>query len=326
MEEKRPLNVWVLYGGHSSERDVSIRSGKGVMAALERRNFNVSGFDVNPANLSELPWLEKKPDIVFLGLHGSFGEDGAIQGFLEANQVPYVGSGVLSSALCFHKGFAKQVLRSAGIPVPHSYDFSGEEHFLNEDRAGRLPSDFFQRRWFIKPAQEGSTIGIERFDPALLEKGEDLREVFLKKFAHSHKFCSDVLVEEWVDGVECSTPIVGGRATPTVEIRPKSEFYDYESKYTSGMTEYICPATVGEADLDLMSQMALQSFYELKCADYARIDFIVGKQGPVVLEMNTLPGMTETSLLPKSLEAEGIEYDELVASLVLSSYQRQNRS
>jgi len=306
MITKKPSSVWVLYGGSSQEREVSLKTGAGVLAALKEKGFEAKGFDVRPGQLMSLPWENSKPDIVFIALHGHFGEDGALQGFLEAQGVAYVGSGVMSSAICFHKGFSKYVLNVAGVSVPKSFDFAGEEHFLAETRRGTLPLDFYEKKWFIKPAQEGSTIGIERYDPSLIEPFNREAE-FYRKFQVSVKYCKDVLVEEWIEGAEVTVPIFEGRAMPSVEIRPKSKFYDYGSKYTAGETEYICPAELNEYQLQEIADMSIQAFHALKCSDYGRVDLMVSKNKAYVLEMNTLPGMTPTSLLPKSAAVAGMD-------------------
>jgi len=317
----RPKNVWVLYGGSSREREVSLKTGAGVAAALEKRNFSVKLIDVRPEMLDSLPWSEK-PDIVFIALHGHFGEDGVIQGYLESRKVPYVGSGVLASSVSFHKGFTKAILIQEKIPTPAAVDFHDESHFLEEERTGRLGASFFEKSWFLKPAQEGSTIGIERykFDQIPSDKR---RETFFKMLQSAFTFCKDVVVEEWVEGAEITVPVFEGRALPAIEIRPKSKFYDYQSKYTVGATEYLCPAPMSE-DLALeVGALAVRTFHALKCQDYGRVDFILGRSGPVVLEMNTLPGMTPTSLLPKSAAHAGMSYEDFVEKLVCLSYSRQ---
>jgi D-alanine-D-alanine ligase len=320
----RPQKVWVLYGGDSKERDVSIKTGQGVLAALLAKGFEAQGFDILPETLDALPWSER-PDIVFVGLHGHFGEDGAIQGYLESKKIPYVGSGVLSSALSFHKGFTKSVLLHSGIPTPHYFDVNGEDHFFENERSGRLGEDFYERSWFIKPAQEGSTIGIERFRSELYAPDKK-RQTFIEMLHSALKFCQDIVVEEWVDGPEVTVPVLHGEALASIEIRPKNKFYNYESKYTQGATEYLCPAPLEPEVLNQLAALAVRTFHVLKCQDYGRVDFIVGAQGPSVLEMNTLPGMTSTSLVPKSAAAEGMTYEDFVERLVCGSYQRQNKS
>ena len=316
-------NVWVLYGGLGSEREVSLKTGKGVVDALTRKGYAVQGFDVNPKSLDALPWTQK-PDVVFIGLHGHFGEDGRIQGYLETKEVAYVGSGVLASSLSFHKGFTKNTLNHLNIPTPQGFEFQGEAHFLDEERGGHLSDGFFGKNWFIKPAQEGSTVGIERYRGCEIEPSRQ-KEEFLKQLSSAAKFSEDVLVEEWIDGPELTVPVLDGRALPSIEIRPKSRFYDYQSKYTVGATEYICPAPFGDEVLERLSSLAVRTYYALKCQDYGRVDFILGPKGPVVLEMNTLPGLTPTSLFPKSAAVDGMSYDDLVETLVRLGLRRQNK-
>jgi len=321
-QDLRPKKIWVLYGGSSRERDVSLKTGAGVAAALEKRGFDVTAFDIRPEMLDTLPW-SLRPDLVFIALHGHFGEDGVIQGYLESRGVAYVGSGVLSSAVSFHKGFTKTILVNERIPTPAYVEFTDEAHFFDQERSGRLGENFYQQSWFIKPAQEGSTIGIERYRAELIPEPKR-RETFLRMLQNAFSFCSDIVVEEWVDGPEVTVPIFEGRALPIVEIRPKSKFYDYESKYTAGATEYLCPAPLAAELASELASLAVRTFHVLKCQDYGRIDFIVGPKGPVVLEMNTLPGMTPTSLLPKSAAVDGMSYEDFVERLVCASYRRQN--
>jgi D-alanine-D-alanine ligase len=320
----RPQHIWVLYGGSSSERDVSLKTGQGVAAALEKKGFRVQAFDIRPESLDELPWSEK-PDLVFVGLHGHFGEDGVVQGYLETRRVAYVGSGVLSSSVCFHKGFTKSILVQEKLPTPEYLEFNGEGHFLNEERGGRLGSDFYGRSWFIKPAQEGSTIGINRYRAEQIPDSKR-RECFFEMLQDSLKYCQDIVVEEWVDGPELTVAILDGRALPPIEIRPKSHFYDYQAKYTVGATEYLCPAPLGADQSAEIYSIAVRTFHVLKCQDYGRVDFILGPKGPLVLEMNTLPGMTPTSLVPKAAAAAGMSYEDFVERLVCASYLRQTRN
>jgi D-alanine-D-alanine ligase len=322
MPQARPKNVWVFYGGPSREREVSLKTGAGVAAALEKRGFGVKLIDVRPETLDSLPWNSERPDIVFIGLHGHFGEDGVVQGYLETRKIPYVGSGVLASSVSFHKGFTKAILVQEKIPTPASVDFTDENHFLEEERSGRLDKSFFSKNWFIKPAQEGSTIGIERFRSEQIPESQR-RDTFLRMLQSAFKFCKDVVVEEWVEGAEVTVPVFEGRALPAVEIRPKSKFYDYESKYTAGATEYLCPAPLSPEMTTTVGGLAVRTFHALKCQDYGRVDFIVGPKGAVVLEMNTLPGMTPTSLLPKSAAQGGLSYEDFVEKLVCQSYARQ---
>jgi D-alanine-D-alanine ligase len=320
----KKLKIWVLYGGPSKERDVSLRSGRGIVEALKSRGHEVEGFDVLPGEkIISLNW-KQKPDIVYIALHGTFGEDGTIQGFLEAVQVPYVGCGVQSSAICFHKSLAKKQMATHGIPMPFSYDFTGEKGFFVLENSGSLCRDFYERNWFIKPAREGSTIGIERFRGAEQDSRKS-REAFHKLLKNSLSFDQDILVEEWVEGAELTVPLLLGKALPVVEIRPDSKFYDYESKYTKGKTNYLCPAPLSAEQTHVCQEVAERCFVALDCRDYGRVDMIMGREGPKVLEMNTLPGMTETSLVPKSAAAAGLDYATFLEKLIFASLERQQK-
>lgn len=313
----RPEKVWVLYGGSSSEREVSLRSGRGVEEALRTKGFEVAGFDVRPGpSLLELDWRHA-PDIVFIGLHGPFGEDGTVQGFLDAIGVPYVGSGVGASALCMHKSLTKKHLMSVGIDCPRGYEVNGRLGLEALLAQAGTEVGFFSKKYFIKPAREGSTIGIERYLGAGDAAG--FRQLCEKALT----FDACVLVEEWIEGPELTVPLLQGKALPIVEIRPLAKFYDYESKYTAGKTEYFCPAPISDAQTALCKNVAERSFAALECRDYARVDIMLDADGPKVLEMNTLPGMTGTSLVPKSAAAAGLDYATFVEKLVCSSYERQ---
>lgn len=310
--------MWVIYGGSSSEREVSVKTASNVIDALKKKNFEVSGFDVKPGELLNIDW-SLRPDVVFIGMHGTFGEDGTLQGFLEAIGVPYVGSGVFSSSLCFHKGLTKKTLINFGLPTPASYEIMGQRGA--EALADSLFKNKGQHRYFIKAARQGSTVGVYPFDGSKIDSN-NLKRDFLELCLKALSFDECVLVEEWIVGKEISVPVVLGKAYPPVEIRPLSGFYDYESKYTKGKTEYICPAEVSPDETELMSKISERAFEVLECRDYARIDFILNEKGPTVLEVNTLPGLTSTSLLPRSAQTQGLDYPELMEILVCEAYSR----
>ncbi len=318
MNQKRPKNVWVLYGGSSSEREVSVNTAKNVIEALKKKSFEVTGFDVKPGDLLTIDW-SKKPDVVFIGMHGTFGEDGTLQGFLEAIGVPYVGSGVFSSAMCFHKGLTKKALINFGLPTPASYEIMGLRGA--EALAKTLFAEPKAHRYFIKASRQGSTVGVYPFDATGMNN-DKAKSTFMETCQKALQYDENVLVEEWIVGKEISVPVVGGKAFPAVEIRPMSGFYDYESKYTKGKTEYLCPAPVTEAETNAMAFLSQRAFEVLECRDYARVDFILSEKGPTILEINTLPGLTATSLLPQSAAKLGIDYPELMETLVCAAYSR----
>lgn len=310
--------MWVIYGGSSSEREVSVKTAANVIEALKKKDFEVQGFDVKPGELLSINW-SKKPDVVFIGMHGTFGEDGTLQGFLEAIGVPYVGSGVFSSAMCFHKGLTKKTLVNFGLPTPASFEIMGE--IGADSLAKKLFAEPGTHRYFIKAARQGSTVGVYPFDGSKMPLSE-AKKLFLETCREALNYDSCVLVEEWIVGKEISVPVICGKAYPAVEIRPKGGFYDYESKYTKGKTDYICPAELSPAESAVLAQISERAFEVLECRDYARIDFIVGENGPTVLEANTLPGLTSTSLLPRSAQSQGIDYPELMEILICAAFNR----
>jgi D-alanine-D-alanine ligase len=317
----KPNTIWVLYGGSSAEREVSLRSGKGIHEALNSKGFQSELFDVRPGeSLQSLNWRDP-PDLVFIGLHGTFGEDGVIQGFLESQKIKYVGSDSKSSSLCFNKGLTKKVLQSHGVAVPQGFEFHGESDYKHFLRSSLIPRDFFKTDWFIKPAREGSTVGIERYEGSVASSQQD----FEKKLLSAMKFDSYILIEEWIKGPEITVPLMFGKALPSVEIRPLSQFYDYESKYTKGKTEYLCPAQIPPQMEKTAQELAEKSFRYLECFDYGRVDIMLAKEGPKILEMNTLPGMTETSLVPKSAKVAGMSYADFLERLVNYSFERQTK-
>ncbi len=294
---------------------MSLRSGAGIVAALQGSGLDVQGFDVSPGpELLKLDW-KRPPDLVYLALHGSFGEDGTIQGFLESLNIPYTGSGVFSSSLCFHKALTKKQVSNVGVPIPFSYDVVGLQSVKKLFQDPETQRIIRSGDWFIKAARQGSTIGIERYEGSKTPEKE-ASQAFFSKVENCLKFDQHLLIEEWVRGPELTVAVVNGKALPAVEIRPQSQFYDFESKYTKGKTEYLCPAPISKEHSEQVAQYAEAAFRALDCRDYARADFILGPRGPVFLEMNTLPGMTETSLVPKAAAASGLSYSEFILKII----------
>jgi D-alanine--D-alanine ligase len=251
---------------------------------------------------------EGKPriDVAFVALHGPYGEDGTIQGMLEILGIPYVGSGVLASALAMDKTMANRMLAAAGIPVPHAVvvERSDPDDATIRRAAARVPA-------FVKPARQGSSVGMTRVD-----RVEQLRPALDEAFAYDDR----VLVEELLEGREMTVGVVGDRtltALPVVEIVTRSRFFDYLAKYDPALTDDICPAELPDAETAALQDLAVRSFRALDCRGYARVDMIVAEErGPVVLEVNTLPGMTIYSLLPKAAAAAGIPFGALLDRLV----------
>lgn len=313
--------VWVIYGGESSEREVSLKTGLNLLTALQSKGFKAKGVEIkSQKDLLDLFYLQK-PDFVVLGLHGTFGEDGRVQGFLETLGIPYVGSGVLSSAVCFNKAVTQSLLRQGGCPVA-PFLVCKKKSFSFQNLLKENPK-ILNKKSFIKAACQGSTIGVYRYDPQ--DFVENKREAAFGSLCEkAFHFDDELIVEEWIEGRELTCAIVMDEAYPLVEIRPNSKFYDYTSKYTAGKTEYLCPAPLEEGLYKKIQAACLKAFKVLRCQDYARIDVMLRESGEFfILEANTLPGMTATSLVPKSAKAKGLSFEDFVEFLVTESYARQ---
>lgn len=303
------MKIAVLYGGVSNEREVSISSSKGIIQALKNKGHDVIGIDFHPSKINEITELDV--DLVFIGLHGKHGEDGAIQGLLDMLEIPYVGSGVLASALAMDKHKAKQMFATKQIPIA-----KGEQYQItnqtNIEEVANIINESFEFPFVIKPNREGSTVGLS----IVKDPGET--ESALKKANESDEF---ILVEQYIDGMELTVPVLGKmneeRALPIIEIVPKNEIYDYESKYTAGGSEHIVPARISEELTEQIKQYAVAAHQVLGCQTYSRVDFLLTKEGiPYILEVNTLPGMTPTSLFPDSAKVESIAYDDMIETFV----------
>lgn len=295
-------NITVLRGGPSAEREVSLRSGAAVAAALCSLGHVVQEVDPTPANL-ELP---AGTEVVFLALHGTYGEDGAVQAELEALGVPYTGCGVAASRLAFDKVLTKERCQSAGVPTPRWIVFRAADQ--------PWPGGDWQPPVVLKPVRQGSSVGLQFVDSP---------DQFPSALAEALKHDTEVLMEQCIVGRETTVGILGEAALPVVEIRPKSGAYDYRNKYTAGRTEYFCPADFPAATTAHLQEAALGAFRAVGGRDYGRVDVMVTAAGdPLVLEVNTLPGMTETSLLPKAAAAAGISFSELCQRMIDLAVQR----
>ncbi len=322
----KSYKILVIAGGFSDEREVSLRSGKNVYEAILRLGYSNTEFmDLDsPEKLSEIVKCRKEIDLAVLLTHGTFGEDGCLQGFLELAQIPYTGSEVLTSAIAMNKVRTKEVLAAHNLPLLKTY-LAKDVYQSGADIDGEI---------IFKPSVGGSSVGISKFNSvtefkAFVDERSDLK-LELDKY----------LIEKFIRGVEVTTSIIESTADrikqngkhckvltkegrnfislPILELRPKKEFYDYEAKYTEGMTEFVLPAAI-EPELEAkIHDYALEAFYRLGCKAAARVDFMIdGKtRQPYILEVNTLPGMTNTSDLPAQAKAAGIGYDELVEMIV----------
>jgi D-alanine-D-alanine ligase len=300
----RKLNITVMLGGPSAEREVSLRSGAAVAAALRTLGHKV--FEVDPKS-GEFD-LANETDVVFLVLHGTYGEDGTVQRRLDELGVVYTGCDAEASRIAFDKVLTKRRCQDAGIPTAKFL-------VLNSAKAP-WPKDW-QPPLVVKPVRQGSSVGLQ-----FVESTGDWQNAL----AEAMKFDSEALVEEKIVGRECTVGILAGEPLPVVEVRPKAGSYDYQNKYTAGRTEYFCPAPVDAVTSRRVQEAALGAFKAVGGRDYARVDVMVRAGGePVVLEVNTLPGMTETSLLPKAAAAAGLNYAQLCQRMVDLALERDGR-
>lgn len=296
--------IGVLLGGLSKERDVSLRSGAAVAKALRARSYDVIEIDAG----RDLPERLKREgvEVAFLALHGRYGEDGTVQGLLEVTGIPYTGSGPLASGVCMDKDLTKRLLTPEGVTTPTWKMLDRAD--LDEMRKPPLPLPLI-----IKPNREGSTLGM-----TIVREEKQFRSALVE----AAKFDRRVLIEEFVTGTEVTVAVVNGRALPVLEIVPKSGFYDYASKYTKGMTEYIVPARLPDATRDDLQKISGKIWKVMELEGFARMDFIVGvgkdeaSPRPYFLEVNTIPGMTEMSLVPKAAAAAGISFEDLCEEIL----------
>ncbi len=295
--EFKGKRIGVLMGGLSEEREISFKSGRAVLAALLSRGYNAVAIDAVSNVAAELKGL--KIEVVFIALHGLYGEDGAIQGLLEIMRIPYTGSGVLASAVTMDKVASKVVFDQYQIPTPRSFVLRGGSTAI---------ADGFELPLIVKPASHGSTIGIGVADTA---------EEFQKAAIEGYKFEDVLIVEEFITGREITISIIEDRVLPIVEIIIKGRIYDFDSKYKKGLTEFVVPAKLDKAIAERANEVAVKTYKALGCAGAARVDILLDAADDLfVLEANTIPGMTELSLLPM---AAGSSYEELVEEILLTA-------
>lgn len=322
------MKVILLAGGASPEREISLRSAKSIYKALIELNHEVWCVDpalgknqtetieeffnpeFNKEKISVKNYLEtftldvfKQVDIVFIILHGKWGEDGTVQSILDLMKVKYTGSGVLGSAIGIDKYISKMIVRNFGVSTPKGIILNKKEKISWEKIKSEigLPCIF-------KPNDQGSTIGF-----SMVNNEGDLE----KAFSEAIKYSDTILIEEYIQGREITVSILGDEALPIVEVKPKHQLYDYECKYTKGMTEYFCPANIDFDLTNLIEEKALIAFNACKCEVFGRVDFILDRNNvPYFLEINTLPGMTDLSLVPMAARAAGISFNELVQKII----------
>jgi UDP-N-acetylmuramate--L-alanine ligase len=306
LDRSGSLKVAVIYGGDSAEREVSLHSGIAIERALKSLGYEAKLYDVtdlllNRADVSPFTGANR-PDVAFLAVHGTHAEDGAIQGFFELLHIPYTGSGIQSSAIAMDKRLTKQILEVAGLPVARGQYVTSPTETIS-----------IKPPLIVKPNAQGSTVGL-----SFVYKLEDIQTAIDNAFQYDHS----ILVEELISGMEISVPVMGDKALPVVEIAPANGQYDFAAKYTPGATEEIVPARLPQHVAEKAQKYALQAHQALRCEGATRTDMIVSGEEPVILEVNTLPGMTGTSLLPNSAKAAGISFEALVQWIVQDALRR----
>ena len=297
-------HIAVLLGGWNSEREVSLRSGEAVYEALIKLGYKATKIDFSRKIFEQLQ--EVKPDIVFNALHGQFGEDGRIQSVCDILEIPYTHSGVLASALCMDKVLTKKVCSTVGIKSPIYEILKKGDDLKNLEKLAMIGSSFV-----IKPINEGSSVGVEVILP-------DTSFDFGK---YEWKYGDEIIVEKYLAGQEIQVAVMGGKALGAIEIRPHGLFYNYECKYTAGMTDYIMPAEISKEKYAEVLELAAKCHEVVGCAGVSRIDFILnnkngGDNNFYLLEVNTHPGFTATSLVPKIAKHVGISFEEIVEFLI----------
>ncbi len=317
MTERKPLTrskIGVLMGGQSSEREVSLKTGEAVYRSLVRSGYDAVAIDVGPGLSQTLQ--DQAIEVAFLALHGPGGEDGAIQGFLETLGIPYTGSGVRASAVGMHKVVTKTELAAHGIPVPRgTVVWRGTVPTLQRV----LTSCKLKLPIVVKPASQGSTIGV-----TIVRRPSQWKEAL--KVAH--RYDPEAMVEAFIPGHEVTLSLLGSAdgtvaGLPAVEIVAPDGFYDFSAKYEKGRTQYLCPAPLSAAVSREIKQLAIRTYQALGCNGAARVDFRITPKGkPYVLEINTVPGMTETSLLPMAAGKAGLSYDALTEQILQSALRR----
>ncbi len=298
--------IGVLCGGMSSEKEVSMRSGKNCFDALKRLGYNNAELIVVDENIANT-LKEKQIKYAYIALHGKYGEDGCIQGLLEILKIPYTGCGVMASAICMNKEYTKRVLSTCHeIPLIKSVFVKKGENVQAKTKDLKYPL-------ITKPVSEGSSFGMTKVNaPEELQKAYD----------EATKFNDDVLIEEFIDGYFVTVGVLENEgkvfATEILEIRTKTEWYDFDAKYTKGLSEFILPANLDEKTTNLIKDLAVKSHITAGCSGVSRVDFMIKDNEPYFLEINTSPGMTDTSDLPAQSKVMGIDYDNLVL-LILNS-------
>lgn len=304
------MNIAVLYGGTSAEVDVSRRSGVAIADGLRRKNHSITELDWQEQRVIADVELLRKFDVVFIGYHGGAGEDGHIQAVLELANIPFTGSGSVASALGMDKILSKKLFERDNIPtapwdIVYHYETPADALHKAKESGFELPI-------VVKPQSQGSTVGVT------IVESEDELQIGLR---NAFKFGKKAILEKYIHGREVTVAILGDEPMPVVEIVPEGGFYDYEHKYTSGKSQYVCPAQIDERVSQKLQTEALKAYRALGCRHYARVDFRLSPNDQIFcLEVNTLPGMTDLSLVPMAARERGIEFPELVHRIAMMAY------
>ena len=295
--------ILVLMGGWSNEREISLISGKSVFNSLVASGLNVINLDLNRDNLGKIK--ELNPDRVFIVLHGKGGEDGEIQLYLENLGIPYTGSGSESSKVCMNKRITKKILLENNIRTPNYMKISDSTNIDYIENSFHYP-------FVVKPSSEGSSIGVY-----IVEDSMSCKEAINENI----KISDDVIIEEYISGKEYTVGIVDNNALPAIKLVPPGKFYDFEAKYNSKETKYICPSGLDQNTEKEIKRLSLKCFNLLNCSGWGRVDLIIDKENnPWVIELNTVPGMTEHSLVPMAANFRNINFNELVLKILNTSF------
>jgi D-alanine-D-alanine ligase len=307
------MKVVVLKGGSSLEREISLRSAARVEDAVGELGHEAIGIDVGQDLVDRL--RDQRPDVVFIALHGPGGEDGTVQELLEILDLPYTGPGVAACALCMDKVAAKHEVRAAGIPTPDWAAFNATA--FRELGAADTLEDIEARLGFplvVKPASQGSSLGVE-----FAAARDEVPQALVAAFSYDDR----VLLERYVKGRELAVSVLGIEPLPVVEAIPREEdFFNFEARYEIGRTDYVSPAELTEEETRRVQELAARTYETLGCSGFARVDLMLDTEGPQVLEVNAIPGLTDTSLLPMAAEAAGIDFTSLVERILASARER----
>jgi len=298
------LNISILYGGASTEHKISIQTGLAIADVIKDR-YNLDMINLE-SEIYQVPQLLLDTDLVFNALHGGDGENGSIQSFLDLHHIPYTGSEAKACKIAMDKNITKLIAKSVDIPTPNWILLKRNQHTGMQLQDNQSPK--FSYPYVVKPSSEGSTFGL-----TIVKQESDLEEAINL----AAEFGDEILIEEFIPGRELTVSILGNKSLPIVEIKPSHDLYDYECKYSEGMSKYFVPADLSDSLARSLSEDALKIYKTIGCRHYARVDFRLSEDSKhYLLEINTLPGMTATSLLPKAAKAAGLDFPDLIDTII----------